>query len=222
MSRNETSTDSHTTIFSIALMGFIQEYILYYLPLIFIIFGVFGFIGNVITFLQPSLRYNSCCIYLLCESFIDVTNLLINLTVKYIYNTDNILPLITNRYHCKLRLFGLVFLPQFSMNLLILSLVDRYACTCSLTSSIRYIRQIQFVPCIILVTSLISSLMSFYAPYFHDIQPGFGCTSTNPVVNGIFYIVLHGLLALCTMLIFVLLTSRNVKQSRLRAVKSIF
>ncbi|CAF4461076.1 unnamed protein product, partial [Adineta steineri] len=59
-------------------LNFISQNILIYLPLIFLIFGLIGFIGNVFTYLQSQLRSNTCCIYSLCGSFIDIINLCIN------------------------------------------------------------------------------------------------------------------------------------------------
>jgi hypothetical protein len=208
-----------TTNFNINRLYFVKQEILVYLPLIFIIFGVIGFIGNAFTFLQPTLRYNTCCIYLLCGSFVDVINLFVNLLSVYINaKTDNILSLLTVRYLCKLKLFNLVFLPQLSMNLLTLSLIDRYVCTCSLTSSIRYIRQLKVVPWMIVITILISGVISFYSPMFYDTKPGIGCICTNPLLNGILYIVIHGFITPFVMLMFVLLTYRNIQKSHRRAV----
>ncbi len=219
MSWNETTKFNNTSSHIINILQFIKQEFLIYLPLIFIAFGVIGFIGNLFTFVQPTLRYNTCCIYSLCGSLVDVINLFINLLSNYIHaETGNILSLITVRCICKLRLFGLVFLPQLSMNLLTLSLIDRYVCTCSLTSSIRYIRRLHMAPWMIMVTIIISSIMSFYGPMFHDIVPGFGCISINPLINGVLYIVIHGFITPIVMVIFVLLTYQNVKESRHRAV----
>ncbi len=219
MSVNGTTNFNNTSNDIIYILHLIKQEFLVHLPLILIVFGVIGFIGNVFTFLQPTLRFNSCCIYSLCGSFVDIINLLTNLLSNYIYApTENILSLITVRYLCKLRLFGLAFLPQLSMNLLTLSLIDRYACTCSLTSSIRHIRRLKMVPWMIIITIIISGVFSFYAPVFHDIVPGFGCTSTNPIIIGVLYIILHGFITPMVMLIFVLLTNRNFQESRRRAV----
>jgi len=216
---NETTDFNNTSSHIIYILDFIRQEYLVYLPLIIIIFGVIGFIGNLFTFLQPILRFNSCCIYLLCGSLVDVINRFINLLSNYIHaKSNNILSVLTVRYICKLRLFGLLFLPQLSMNLLILSLIDRYACTCSLTSSIRYIRRLKMIPWMIIITIIISGIISFYAPIFHDIVPGLGCTSINSVVNGILYIVIHGFITPIVMVVFVLLTYRNVEKSHRRAV----
>lgn len=218
MSWNESIHLNNTSNSIINILHFVKQEFLVYLPLIFFIFGIIGFIGNAFTFLQPCLRFNTCCIYLLCGSLVDMINLSINLLSNYIYAVDNLVTLVTDRYVCKWKLFGLVFLPQLSMNLLALSLIDRYACTCSLASSIRQIRRIKMVPWMIIITTIISGTLSFYAPLLHDIVSGFGCTSINPLLNGVLYIILHGFVTPIVMLIFLLLTYRNVQQSRRRAV----
>jgi hypothetical protein len=218
MSPNKTVELDSTSNSIVNILLFIKQDFLVYLPLLLIILGIIGFIGNAFTFLQSTLRYNTCCIYLLCGSLVDAINLLINLLSNYIHDTDNILTLVTDRFLCKLRLFGLVFLPQFSMNLLTLSLIDRYACTCSLASSIRQIRRIIIAPWLIIITAIISAALSSFAPLLHDIVPGFGCTSINPYLNGLLYILLHGFVTPIVMLTFVSLTYRNVQESRRRAV----
>lgn len=219
MSLNESMTSNNISIDIIYFLDYIKKEYLVHLPVIFIIFGIIGFIGNAFTFLQPILRYNTCCIYLFSASIIDLINLFVNLLHNYINSkTDNILSLINVRCLCKLKVFGLVFLPQLSINLLTLSLIDRYACTCSLASSIRNIRRLIMIPWMIILTIILSSIMSFYGPLFHDIVPGFGCVSKNPFVNGVSYIIIHGFITPSMMLVFVFFTYRNVKASRRRAV----
>jgi hypothetical protein len=212
---NVTSPSSHI----IFILHFVKQELLIYLPLIFIIFGMIGFIGNAFTFLQPTLRFNTCCIYSLCGSLVDIINLFVNLLSNYTHRTaDNLLSLMTIRYVCKLKLFSLVFLPQLSINLLTLSLIDRYACTCSLTSSIRHIRRLEMVPWTIIIIVIFSGVISLYSPMYYDVAPGFGCICTDPFLNGILYIIIHGFTAPSVMLVFVILTYRNVKKSRRRAV----
>jgi hypothetical protein len=211
-SNNTTSSSAIDTL------DLVKDRFLHQLPLIFVIFGSIGFIGDAFTFLQPNLRRNTFCIYTLCGSLIDIINLFVNLLPNYMYSTDNLLLLITTSRSCKWKLFALVALPQLSMNLLILSLIDRYACTCSLTSPMRKMHQLKVVPYLILITIIISGVMSLYSPLLYDVKPGFGCVVTNPLLNGILYIVIHGFLTPFVMFIFVWLTYRNVQQSKQRVV----
>jgi len=191
------------------------------LPLIFTIIGSIGFIGNVFTFLQPTLRKNTFCIYSLIGSAFDMLNLYVNLLPNYIYDTDNFLLLIVGTGPCRWKLFGLVVIPQMSLNLLILSLIDRYSCTCSLTSPFRKMRELKNIPYFMIITTILSSVMSLYAPLLYEYAPGFGCVPTDTLMNGISYVSIQGFLTPLVMLVFVCLTFRNVKQSRHRVV-SIF
>jgi hypothetical protein len=216
------SVNSNTSVITsssiIDTLDAIQDRFVNQLPLIFTILGSVGFIGDTFTFLQRTLRRNTFCIYSLCGSFIDIINLYVNLFPSYIYQGGSSLSTMTNSQSCKWKMLALVALPQLSMNLLILSLIDRYACTCSLTSPMRKMHQLKVVPYLILITVIISSVMSLYSPIFYDVKPGFGCVVTNPIADATLYIIIHGLSTPLVMFIFVWLTYRNVKQSKQRVV----
>ena len=114
----------------------LQKYI-HNLPLVFFLFGLFGFIGNLVTYLQPELRTNTCCIYSLCGSVVDIVHLLINafptfLTVKFNVHIE----WAVSSHSCRMFYFLLVCLPNMSINFLVMSMIDRFACTCELTSEI--------------------------------------------------------------------------------------
>jgi uncharacterized membrane protein len=74
------------------------------------------------------------------------------------------------------------------------------------------------VPWMIVITVVISGIISFYAPLYYDVTPGLGCICTDPFLNGILYITIHGFITPFVMLVFVLLTYENVRKSRRRAV----
>ncbi|UJR34838.1 hypothetical protein I4U23_027619 [Adineta vaga] len=209
------ATTSSNTVVNI--LNLISTRFVNYLPLVFVILGFIGFIGNSITFLQPTLSKNTCCIYTLSSSFIDVCNLFINLLPNYVSRYD-----ISwdswqfSRIPCKLKLFSIVFLPQLSINLLLLSLIDRFASTSDLASPIRRIFQRNMVPYLIILTIIISGIMSLHSPILNDLIPFYGCSSTNPLVSSVLYITFHGIVTPIVMLIFILLTYRNVVRSRQR------
>jgi hypothetical protein len=94
-----------------------QRFIIY-LPLIFVIFGLIGFIGNLFTYLQAELRSNTCCIYSLCGSIIDIVTLFLNLFPYYLSAKYGIrIPWRNTSFTCKLNLFLLGYLPYLSINL---------------------------------------------------------------------------------------------------------
>ncbi|CAF1080271.1 unnamed protein product [Adineta steineri] len=196
-------------------LNFISQNVLIYLPLIYFIFGFIGFIGNVFTYLQPQLRSNTSCIYLLCGSFIDISSLSINSFSSYLaWQFGFTLPWSTSSALCKLSVFLLVFLTHLAINFLCMAIIDRFAVTCDHTSSIRRITQLRIVPCMIGLTVLTSGLSTLYAPINYDLSPAHICLSTQPMLTTISSIVLIRVIPSVTMITFVLLTYRNVRRSR--------
>ncbi|UJR18196.1 hypothetical protein I4U23_005097 [Adineta vaga] len=188
-----------------------------YLPLVFTVCGSIGFLGNVLTYLQPELRSNTCCIYLLCGSIADMMHLFINLLTTYLAGMYGIyIPWMRLPSLCKLSKFMPAFLPHLSINFLLMSIIDRYASTCSSTSSIHRINQLKMVPWFIGITILISCLVSIRGLILYEYTNAEGCAATQSLTNNILYIVLNGLMQPITMFIFVMLTFRNVQQSRKR------
>lgn len=84
MSSNSTIDVAHISKSIIDDLNLVTQRFINYLPLIFLIFGFIGFIGNAFTYLQAELRSNTCCIYLLCGSFIDIITLFLNLFPNYL------------------------------------------------------------------------------------------------------------------------------------------
>jgi len=192
------------------------------LVLVFLIVGVIGFIGNAFTFLQPTLRWNTICIYSLCGSLVDVFNLFINLFPNYLHITEgNLIIAQSTGIMCKLKAFAIVFLPQLSMDLLILSMIDRYACTCALTSPMRYFRRLKMVPWLIGITVIVTCVISLYSPILNNFVDGMGCMSVYPILSSVFYVTVQGIITPAGMIVFILLTYRNVRRSRRRVVSKL-
>ena len=193
-----------------------------HLPLIFIIFGVLGFIGNAFTFLQPELRSNTFCIYSLCSSVADIGNVLFNRIPRYLYQAYGYkFAWDTNSSLCKFETFVLVFLPQLATNFLALSLIDRLASTCSLQSSMRRLNQPKMAPYFIILTIIYSCLVVFHGPIFNGVVTNRGCIATPAITNSILYVIFCGLIQPILMLIFVYLTYRNIHRSRQRVVSDL-
>jgi hypothetical protein len=217
-SANSSNSPSSISAIIVAL-DLVQQRFVNQLALIITVLGLIGFVGNSFTFLQPTLRKNSFCIYTLCGSLVDMINLFINLFPNYFNPTaGNLFASISVSLSCKLKLFVLAFLPQLSLNLLTMSLIDRYACTHRPTSRMSRLLQLRMVPWLITITVIISCLMSFYSPILYDILPGFGCGSTDPKTNSVLYILIHGVITPVMMLVLVYLTYRRSKRSRQRVV----
>ena len=193
-----------------------------YLSLIFSIFGLIGFIGNLFTYLQSELRSNTCCIYSLCGSIIDIINLSLNLFPSYLSVKYGIsIPWNLSSFLCKLNIFLAVFLPHLSINFLLMAILDRFAATCSLTSPLRRLNQMKMVPVMIIITISISCLASFYPLILMELSFEYGCITRDSTTTSILYVILIGVSQPIVMLIFVLLTYRNIQQSRQRVVSTV-
>ncbi|UJR18186.1 hypothetical protein I4U23_005087 [Adineta vaga] len=146
--------------------------ILNHFPFVLLILGTIGFLGNCLTFLHPTIRRNTCSIYSLCNTISDELELLVNLLPDYLvllgytisYDT-------TSSSMCKFLMLLRTFFPQLSISFLILTLIDRYACSCSLTSKWRKINQLKLVPWMILLAILYSLSIAMQALIFYDITP---------------------------------------------------
>ena len=191
-----------------------------YLPLIFSVLGFIGFLGNVFTYLQPELRSNTCCIYSLAGSIGDILNLLINLVPNFIGAKYNIyVPWSFSTDLCRLSIFILTFFPQLSANCLLLAIIDRFAATCDLASPIRRILQLKFVPIMIILGMIFCFLLVIPGTFYFE-QSIYWCESRDPLVTNTLYIFLNGILQPILMLVFVLLTYRNIHRSHRRVVSS--
>ncbi|CAF4085017.1 unnamed protein product, partial [Adineta steineri] len=159
--------------------------------LICFILGLIGFMGNIFTFLQPNLRWNNCCIYILCSSIVDIVYLSINTFPSYLQT---------------------IYSFKLPWNL---SIIDRYACTCALTSWAHRLNKLKMVPRLILMMICISGIFSIYSPILGNNQPAL-CGYGEQNIYGILNIFFNGILQPIVILIFVLLTYRNIRQSRQR------
>jgi hypothetical protein len=218
---NETQTLNNTSSVSTItiILDIVKQPYSTPLSLIMTILGLIGFLGNIFTFLQPALRKNSFCIYTLCGSLSDVVNILVNLIVTYLFASAAYLNVMNSiQFVCKLRSFAYEFLPQLSMNLLIMSLIDRYACTYAPKSRMRRLLQLRMVPWLIGITVAISCVMSLYSAILYEIVPGVGCSATHSLIYSIFYILIQGIITPLVMVIIVLFTYRRFKQNRQRVV----
>ena len=196
-----------------------MTYIHVNLELIIPLLGLLGFIGNLIIYLQSEFRSSTCCIYLLWSSFVDIISLYTNVFPYYLQDRFQIDPIwYWSTGLCKIFYFFYNFLPQLSINLTILSIIDRYACSCPLSSKWHSINQMKMVPRMISITILISSILTIYGPILANIYPFYGCNYAEIKIYGVCNIIINGLIQPIVMLIFTLLTYRNVRLGRQRAV----
>ena len=205
---------------TIIVLKVLLERFVNHLPLLFVILGLVGSTGNALTYVRVDLRSNTCCIYLLCGSIMDAIVLCFNTLPTYLsLRYGAYIPWRRIPNLCKLNIFMLAFLPHLSINFLLMSIIDRYTCTCKLASPMRRLNKRKMIPWSISITIILSCLAALRTLLF-DYQIGLGCVARHPLVNNILYFVVQVLMQPMLMLVFVLLTVRNVRLSRQRVVSS--
>ena len=73
--RNTTDVSRSKSIELIFTLVYVLRHILCYTPLVMFLLGLIGFVGNTITYLQPELRHNTCCLYTFFGSIVDIVYL---------------------------------------------------------------------------------------------------------------------------------------------------
>ncbi|CAF1447063.1 unnamed protein product [Adineta ricciae] len=211
---NNTSIQPSNTVFLASTIA--RRYIIH-LPVIFVVLGFIGFLGNTLTYLQKDIRTNPCSIYLFCGSIADITTLLYNMLGNYLAAVHGVyIPWVKLPNLCKFYSYFLGLLPHLSINFLVMAIIDRYASTCTLTVCIRRLNDVKMVPWLIGLSILLSFISSIRSLILYDYQDGKGCVPTQPLLNNILYTIINGTIQPVTMCIFVFLTFRNVRQSRQR------
>ena len=143
---------------------FLTKYV-FYLPLTFLVLSFLDFIGNLVTYLQAELRTNTCCIYTLCGSVVDIIHLMIYALADYLARRyGSHIPWQRSSLSCRMLYFLFVCLPNLSINFLVMSMIDRYASTCDLTWKIHRLNQLKALPWTISVVILSSRVAPIYAP----------------------------------------------------------
>ena len=92
-----------------------------------------------------------------------------------------------------------------------MSTIDRFASTCHLGSNTRRLNQLKMLPWTISITIIYSCLTSIQAPILFDLMSGSQCQASQPTTYSILYITLNGILSPLMMIVFILLTYRNIR-----------
>ncbi|CAF1185030.1 unnamed protein product [Adineta ricciae] len=202
---------------AVLLSSTVTRYVYNILPISFLILGTIGFLGNALTYSQRELRSNTCCIYLLCGSIVDMLNLFMNLLPRFLNTMNGIyIPWLRLPSFCQFYISILGFLPHLSINFLLMSIIDRYALTCNLASPIRRINRLTMAPVFVLLAIFTSGLTTIRTIVLYEYRSAFGCTATHPLTNNILYVMINGVMQPVIMFIFVMLTFQNIKHSRKR------
>ncbi|CAF1321854.1 unnamed protein product [Adineta ricciae] len=187
-----------------------------YIPIVILFVGNIGSFLNLLTFTSKELRRNSCGWYFLMSSLFDIS--LINFSIitrlcsdHFGSNYQN-----TSRTYCKLRIYTTWTLPCISTAYLVLSSLDRCWSTSEKTRY-RAFSQIKVAYRITIVPIILYCLTNSHQFFYFDLRPK--CVA-QPGAYSIFLsmysIVWTSLIPQSLLLIFGLMTYRNIRISRRR------
>jgi hypothetical protein len=206
-----------------------------HLPIVWFILGVIGFLGNTLIYLQykfdcqnsPQLNQGSrnYFLYVFCSSVVDIITLSMNLFMVYLpFMFDDKVEEILLCIVFIIIIFVYVILPHVSTNFLLMGYIDRFILTSGPKSSLRRINKLETAPwmiSIILVCGCIASsgyLFIIFSPTSQDEKN----IEKLACIIAIIYILTNGFIPIVLILIFVLLTYRNILNSRQRVVSVLF
>jgi hypothetical protein len=190
-----------------------------YFPLPFMIFGTIGLLLNIIIFTRRTLFVNSCVQYLLCNTFSNII-VLYWVVVTRIFSDGygNDLSLRSDIF-CKIRYFLTYYSRTLSTWSIVLACIDRWLSSINARNrfnTISFARQMIFITCLICFLSYLHVLFLF------GIQTTPGSSSvTCYALPGIYrafsdvqYLVFYAIGPPIFMLIFGLLTLKNLRRTR--------
>ncbi|UJR14363.1 hypothetical protein I4U23_001359 [Adineta vaga] len=200
-------------------MMFIRCYCFIVIPI-----GTIGHLLNIYAFTRPSLRSNSCSRYFLAASIIGIMHTLYALPMRMIQSafvdTD---PGAYSVVFCKITWLCLNSLRSSGFWLIVLASVDRYLCSCS-SANTRAWSSVHVANRVIPLTIVTLFTAYIHVPIFFriDIIPATqkpicyppGPPGTYRIILSYFNLIFLGLSPSLSMLIFGLLTRRNIERSK--------
>jgi hypothetical protein len=193
----------------------IRSFMVEYIMSIFLVLGVLGNLINIYMFTRNSFLRNSCSLYLLAASIINV------FTVSWgifqpLYNLENIDPSTNSFIYCKLRLYTIHTLLMIGRSLIVFACIDRYA-LCSQSVRLRSFCQRKIAIRVIIANILIWPCLTIHIPILQTFN-GKTCSMTGSyvLIYGLYSTMAAGILPPLLMTIFSILTIRHRRELRMR------
>jgi hypothetical protein len=189
----------------------------YILPLCLIL-GIFGNICNICIFIQKQLRSNSCSIYFIAASVVNLLIIIFGIipTISASFITD---PSLYLTWACKLKLYGLHSLLMMSRIYVVMACIDRYT-FCSSNARLRQFSRRQIALKILPIVVIIWLLVPIHMLIFVEVQIPYircGTSGTYSLVYSIYSFICSSL-PLTLMIIFSMLAVYNLRQVNQRVL----
>jgi hypothetical protein len=178
-----------------------------------IILGNIGSIFSLLTLSQPSLRNNPCAMYFLATSATQIFAFNFAFMTRMLQFGYNIQTVNHVLWFCKFRFYVAFVLVAISRYHIILASIDRYFAS-SLNVNYRRWSSKKNALTLIIINTILWPIMYSHVPIFYEIQNG-QCTPRHNGYSyfiGIYIAIDSGILPLSLILIFGLLTLRNLHQ----------
>jgi hypothetical protein len=204
---------------SVATFNVITHEISLYVPCLILLVGNVGCLFNFVIFTCKQLRQNSCGWYFLMSSIIDLFIINFGLITKLLSDYFGINYQNSSRLYCKLRIYIIWVLPCISTSYLVLAALDRCLST---SENVRYrsFSQIKVARRLTIIPIIVYMLTSSHQLFYFDLRP---TCSAQPggysIFISIYSIGWTSLVPQCLLLIFGLITIKNIHQSRKRLLR---
>lgn len=194
----------------------LQKNLTYSLLIILLLIGNIGCVFNTIIFLRPHLIAASCSKYFLASSFANVFQLNIGLVSHILDSGFDIHPYHHSTILCKLRNYSITLAGFLSQTYLLLACIDRYLISLNTTKHpFLFTKQILIVFTSFWSLSLCHLL--FYSEILQSTQFCFFSSSIYVYFISFHNLILSGFVLPILMVIFGLLTLKNIRSIRRQA-----
>ncbi|CAF0768842.1 unnamed protein product [Adineta ricciae] len=202
----------NATISFLNALSLVQTNISIYGYSVILIVGNIGSVLNVFVLTRRQYLQNSCSCYILAST---VTNLIIlNVVVLFRLLTGfDIDPSRTSAFFCKFRTYIVQMTTALSRIYIVLACIDRWAMTSTVVRRRSFTNR--KVPKILIpIVAIVCGLSFIHIPFYYDIIRSRCTTTSNSYLQfyNIFNTVLSGVTIPIPMIIFSILTVRNVKR----------
>ena len=177
--------------------------------------GIMGNIINILVFNRKDFLSNSCSLYLLVASFVNLFTICWGIAPS-VYNLDNVDPSTYSYIYCKLRLYTIHTPLMIGRTLIVLACFDRYI-LCSGSLHLRSLSRPKIAIRCIIVTMFIWPILTVHIPIQQNFL-GNRCAMTGVyvLIHGIYATFAAGLCPPILMTIFSILTIRHRRELQLR------
>ncbi|UJR20308.1 hypothetical protein I4U23_023439 [Adineta vaga] len=199
-----------------------------YMIVILYITGVVGAILNIITFLQKQIRQNSCAVYFLSGSILDLCLMNVTILLDIIITFNKILSnrIYPSRVWCKLGNYLTFLLTCLSSSFITLASFDRF-CMSSLNQTLRKWSRLIISRIVVIIMLMMWALFGLHVPIAYDyiqdpITNASRCTVQTSLaavfiaIDGYFYSLFNGAIVPFLLLVFGIMIIYNVRKSRRR------